>query len=29
MDAWVHWLLAELAALEHQSGRLATASESV
>ena len=23
MDAWVHWLLAELARLEHQSGRLA------
>jgi hydrogenase nickel incorporation protein HypB len=23
MDAWIHWLLAELAALEHQSGRLA------
>ena len=23
MDAWIHWLLAELAALEHHSGRLA------
>jgi hydrogenase nickel incorporation protein HypB len=23
MDAWIHWLLAELARLEHQSGRLA------
>ncbi|MEN8205286.1 MAG: hydrogenase nickel incorporation protein HypB [Pseudomonadota bacterium] len=24
MDAWIHWLHAELAALEHRSGRLAT-----
>jgi hydrogenase nickel incorporation protein HypB len=23
MDTWIHWLLAELARLEHQSGRLA------
>ncbi len=28
MDDWIHWLLAELSSLEHQSGRLAATTES-